>query len=222
MCSFILDDDVCPTSCDIHDTLPDVNDDDCSCGLICTSCIELKNEVLALKRMRDGMSAKLVEHNEMSANLEHNLENAPCGTCDHVKHENELLVTRCRSLCAKSLDSHDSCHSDVGVCKIASSKPELASLVERESLIVGTCATALDSSSIAIPKSVVSSGVAQNDSCGKGASHLYGTHIAKPKFHGTFCKKDRHTVDFCFRCVKHERRVRAKGFMKSRSVGYHN
>jgi len=69
MCSFILDDDVCPTSCDIHDTLPDVNDDDCSCGLICTSCIELKNEVLALKRMRDGMSAKLVEHNEMSANL---------------------------------------------------------------------------------------------------------------------------------------------------------
>ena len=57
MCSFILDDDVCPTSCDIHDTLPDVNDDDCSCRLICTSCIELKNEVLVLKRMRDDMSA---------------------------------------------------------------------------------------------------------------------------------------------------------------------
>ena len=122
----------CSTSCDIHDTLPDVNDDDYSCGLICTSCIELKNEVLALKRMRDGMSAKLVEHNEMSANLEHNLENAPCGTCDCVKHENEILVTRCRSLCAKSLDSHDSCHSDVGVSKIASSQPELASSIERE------------------------------------------------------------------------------------------
>ncbi|KAG2563540.1 hypothetical protein PVAP13_8KG327908 [Panicum virgatum] len=220
MCYFILDDDVCLTSCDIHDTLPDVNVDDCSCGLICTSCIELKNEVLALKRMRDGMSAKLVEHNEMSGNLEHNLENALCGTCDCVKHENEILVTRCRSLCAKSLDSHDSCHSDVGVSKIASSQPELASSVERESLIVGTCATALDSSSIAIPKLVASSGIAQDNSLGKGASHFFGTHTSKPKFHCTFCKKDGHTVEFCFRRVKHERHVRAKAFRKSRSISH--
>ena len=127
MCSLVLDDNTCITSCDNHDSLLDVNDDDCSCGLICTSCIEFKNEVLALKQMRDDMSAKFVEHNEMSANLEHNLENAPCGTCDRVKHENELLVTRCRSLCAKSLDSHDSYYSDVGISKIASSQSELAS-----------------------------------------------------------------------------------------------
>ena len=38
-CSFILDDNVCPTSCKNHDTLFDVNDDDCSCGLNRTSCI---------------------------------------------------------------------------------------------------------------------------------------------------------------------------------------
>jgi len=56
-----------------------------------------------LKQMHDDISAKLVEQNEMSANLEkenellhtayakciekemNNLKNAPCGTCDHVK-----------------------------------------------------------------------------------------------------------------------------------------
>ena len=69
MCSLILDDNTCLTSCDNHDILLDVSDDACSCGLICTSCIDLENEVLALKRMRDDMSAKLIEHNEMSANL---------------------------------------------------------------------------------------------------------------------------------------------------------
>ena len=53
-CSLILDDDICHTSCDTHDILPDVNDDACSCGLICTSCIDLGNEVFALKQMRDG------------------------------------------------------------------------------------------------------------------------------------------------------------------------
>ena len=36
MCSLILDDNVCPTSCNTHDTLLDVNDDAYSCGLICT------------------------------------------------------------------------------------------------------------------------------------------------------------------------------------------
>ena len=54
MCSLVLDDDVCLTSCDTHDILLDVNDDACSCGLICTSCIDLENEVFALKQMRDG------------------------------------------------------------------------------------------------------------------------------------------------------------------------
>ena len=47
MSSLILDDDddACLTSCDNHETLLDVNNDDCSCGLICTSCIDLKNEI---------------------------------------------------------------------------------------------------------------------------------------------------------------------------------
>ena len=148
------------------------------CGLICTSYIELENEALALKRMRDNMSAKLVEHNEMSANLENeidllrtthakciekeldNLRNAPCGTCDLLKFENESLSKRCKSLIAKSFDSHDSYHSGVGVFKIASSQLELASSIERVPLDISTVACASDSSSIAIPKPVASFGVA--------------------------------------------------------------
>jgi hypothetical protein len=63
----------------------------------------------------------------------------------------------------------------------------------------------LDSSPIATPKLVASSGVAQGDSNGKSASHCFGTHTSKPMFHCTFCKKDGHTVEFCFRRVKHER-----------------
>ena len=90
--------------------------------------------------------------------------------------------------------------------------------VERECLDVSTAACASDSSSIAIPKLVASSGVAQDNSDSKGASHLIGTHIAKSKFHCTFCMKEWHTVEFCFRCVKYERRVRAKAFRKSHSL----
>jgi len=219
------------------DTLLDVNDDACSCGLICTSCIDLENEVLALKQMRGDMSAKLVEHNDMSARFEievdllrirfakcikeqvENLRNALCGTCDRLKFENEFLSKRCKSLIAKSFDSRDSCHSDVGVSKIASSQPELASSVERESLDVSTCDCVSDSSSIASPK-LASSGVAQSDLDGKGASHFLGAHISKPKFHCTFCKKDGHIVEFCFRRVKHERRVRAKASRMSCSLSH--
>jgi hypothetical protein len=203
----------------------DVNDDVSSTGLICTSCIEFENEVLALKQIRDDMSAKLVEHNEMSANLEkenellrttyaeciekemQNLKNAPCGTCDRLKFENEVLAKRCKSFCAKSLDSRDSCNSDVGVSKIASLQPELSSCAARESLNDGTCAKALDSSSIASPKLVASSDDVQGIPHGKGASSIFGSHIPKPTCHCTFCKKDGHTFDFCFRRVKHERRV---------------
>jgi hypothetical protein len=67
-----LVEDACHTSCDDDDdALMGVNDETpCSCGLICTSCIDLESEVLALKKMREDMSAKLVEHDEMSANLE--------------------------------------------------------------------------------------------------------------------------------------------------------
>ena len=58
-----------------------------------------------------------------------NLKNAPCGTCDRLKFENMVLVKRCKSLCAKSLDSCDS-----GISKIASWQPELSSCVAHESL----------------------------------------------------------------------------------------
>ena len=215
-----------------------MNDDACSCGLICTSCIDLENEILALKHMHDDMSAKLVEHNDMSARFEIEVDllrtifakcieekvkisrNDPCGTCDRLKFENEFLSKKYKSLIAKSFDSHDCCHSDVGVFKVASSQPELASSVERESLDVSTAACVSDSSSIAIPKPVASFGVAQDNSGSKGASHLIGTHIAKPKFHCTFCKKDGHTVEFCFRRVKHERRVRAKASRMSCSLSH--
>ena len=157
--------------------------------------------MLALKKMRDDMSAKLVEHDEMSANLEkenellrttyarciekevENLINIPCGTCERLKVENEALLTRCKSLCAKGLDSRIPCHSDVDASKIASSQPELTSTLERESLDGGTCASALDRSSIATPKLVASSSVAQDDSNGKGASHIFGTHPPKPRFY---------------------------------------
>jgi hypothetical protein len=99
-CSLLLVDDACHTSCDDDDALVDVNDDTCSCGLICTSCIGLESEVLALKKLHDDMSAKLVVHDEMSANLEKedellcttyakciekeidNLSNMTCGTCE--------------------------------------------------------------------------------------------------------------------------------------------
>jgi hypothetical protein len=69
-----------------------------------------------------------------------------------------ILAKRCKSFCAKSLDSHDSWNSDVGVSKIASLQSELSSCVACESLDDGTCAKASDSSSIASPKLVASSG----------------------------------------------------------------
>lgn len=185
----------CQTSCDADS----LHNDICCIHASCTSCIDLKNEVEALKILRDDMSAKLLKHNEMSAKLEKKLE---------------LL----RTTCAKPLDSHNSCHSDFDAFKVAPSQSDLTSSLKRESLDVGTCDGALDSSSIAIPKLVASSSVAQDDSSGKGASYFFGTHISKPNFHCTFCKKDGHTVGFCFRRVKHERRVRAKAFRKPRSL----
>jgi hypothetical protein len=51
----------------------------------------------------------------------------------------------------------------------------------------------LDSSLIATPKLVASSGVAQGGLNGKGASHIFGTHIPKLRIQCTFCKKDGHT-----------------------------
>jgi hypothetical protein len=62
----------------------------------------------------------------------------------------------------------------------------------------------LDSSPIATPKLIASSSVAQGDLNGKGASHIFGTHTPKSRFQCTFCNNDGHTVEFCFRRVKHE------------------
>ena len=45
-------------------------------------------------------------------------------------------------------------------------------------------------------------------------------HVPKPIFHCTFCKKDGHSFEFCFRRVKHERRVRAKAFRKPHSLSH--
>jgi uncharacterized CHY-type Zn-finger protein len=70
-----------------------------------------------------------------------------CGTCERFKSQNEVLHTRCKSLCAKGLDSRFSCHSDVDASKFASSKPESTSSLERESSDCGKCASAL----IALP-----------------------------------------------------------------------
>jgi hypothetical protein len=210
-------------------------------GLLCAwreVLILRQHEVLALKTMREDMSAKLVEHDEMNANLEkenellhttyakcieeeiNNLRNMTCGTCERLKSQNEVLRTRCNSLCAKGLDSRFSCHFDVDASKFASSKPESTSSLEHESLDGGKFASALDSSPIANPKLVASSGVAKGDSNDKGASHFFGTHTSKPKFHCTFCNKDGHTVEFFFRRVKHERRVHVKAFKKPRSLSH--
>jgi hypothetical protein len=216
--------------------LLNVSDVACSCDFICTSCIDLEREVLALKKMRKDMSAKMVEHDEMSANLEEenelsrtiyakciekeidNLRNMTCGTCERLKFQNEVLRTMCKSLCAKGLDSRFSCHSDVDASKIASSQPESTSSLEREFFYGSKCASALDSSPIATPKLVVSFSVAHGDSNGKSASHIFGTHIPKLKFQCICCKKDGHTVEFCFRRVKHERGEHAKVFKKPHSL----
>jgi hypothetical protein len=122
--------------------------------------------------MCEDMSAKLVEHDKRSANLEkenellrttyakcieeelYNLRNMTCGTCERLKSENEVLRTRCKSLCAKGLYSHFSCQSNDDSSKIASSQPESTYSLECESLDGSKCASASDSSPIATPKLV--------------------------------------------------------------------
>jgi len=112
---FSFVDAACQTSCAYNKLL----DDDCI-HISCTSCIDLENEVKALKLLRDDMSAELVVHKDMSANLEkendllhttyakcieeemENLRNTPCGTCDYLKFQSEVLATSCKSLSAKS------------------------------------------------------------------------------------------------------------------------
>jgi uncharacterized membrane-anchored protein YhcB (DUF1043 family) len=64
-----LNNDTCINSNDNHDVFLDINA--CTVSTIsCTSCNNLKHEIDDLKQVHDDMSAKLVEHNEKSANLE--------------------------------------------------------------------------------------------------------------------------------------------------------
>jgi hypothetical protein len=61
--------DTCIDSNDNHDVLLDINA--CNMSTISyTLCNDLKHEIDDLKQVRDDMSAKLVEHNEKSVNLE--------------------------------------------------------------------------------------------------------------------------------------------------------
>jgi glutaredoxin-related protein len=67
-CSSTLNNDTCIDSNGNHDIFLDINA--CNVSIIsCTSCNDLKHEIHDLKQVRDDMSAKLVEHNEKSANL---------------------------------------------------------------------------------------------------------------------------------------------------------
>jgi hypothetical protein len=67
-CSSTLNNDTCIDSNDNHDILIDITT--CNVSTIsCASCIHLKHEIDDFKQVRNDMSAKVVEHNEKSANL---------------------------------------------------------------------------------------------------------------------------------------------------------
>jgi hypothetical protein len=68
-CSSTLNNDTCSDSNDNHDVLLNINA--CNMSTIsCTSSNDLKHEIDDLKQVCDDISAKLVEHNKKSANLE--------------------------------------------------------------------------------------------------------------------------------------------------------
>jgi hypothetical protein len=81
-----LNNDTCSYSNDNHDVLLDINAFNMS-TISCTSCIDLKHEIDDLKQVHNDMSAKLVEHNEKSANLEKVV----------VMSQNYDLVDACRA-----------------------------------------------------------------------------------------------------------------------------
>jgi hypothetical protein len=77
-CSSTLNNDTFIDSNDDHDVLLDMN----ACNMTTisyTSCIDLKHEIDDLKQVCDNLSAKLVEHNENSANL--NARSSLLGAC---------------------------------------------------------------------------------------------------------------------------------------------
>jgi hypothetical protein len=69
ICSCTLNNDTCSDSNDNHDVLLDINVYNVF-TISCTSCNYLKHEIDDLKQVCDDISAKLVEHNEKSANFE--------------------------------------------------------------------------------------------------------------------------------------------------------
>jgi hypothetical protein len=68
-CSYTLNNDTCINSNNNLDVLLDINAYNVS-TISYTSCNDLKYEINDLKQVHDDMSAKLVEHNEKSVNLE--------------------------------------------------------------------------------------------------------------------------------------------------------
>jgi hypothetical protein len=86
-CSSTLNNGNCIFSNDNDDVLLDINA--CNMSTIsCTSCIDLKYEIDDFKQVRDDMSAKVVEHNEKSANLKKVRQN--CDLADAC-HENNYF-----------------------------------------------------------------------------------------------------------------------------------
>jgi hypothetical protein len=69
ICSSTLNNDTCIDSNGNHNVLLDINA--CNVSTIsCASCNDLKHEIDDFKQVCDDMSAKLIEHNEKSANHE--------------------------------------------------------------------------------------------------------------------------------------------------------
>ncbi|WVZ63745.1 hypothetical protein U9M48_013353 [Paspalum notatum var. saurae] len=131
------------------------------------------------------------------------LRRAPFCSCDRLKFENEVLAARCKSLSAKSIFGSLPIHSEVGTSKVSSLPLQMDSHVESESLGKSICGVVKDSSPIASPKPSASLSGAQGNSSGKGVSSIFGAQVPLPRYKCTFCKKDGHTFDFCFRRVKH-------------------
>jgi wobble nucleotide-excising tRNase len=86
-CSSTLNNDTCIDSNDNHGVVLDIN----ACNVSTNSwasCIDLKHEIDNFKQVRDDMSAKVVEYNEKSANLEKVRQN--CDIAD-AYHENNYF-----------------------------------------------------------------------------------------------------------------------------------
>jgi len=71
--------------------------------------------------MHDDMSAKLVEHNKISANLKK--ENDSCGICDRLSLKIRFWPNGARVLVPNFFfDSCNSCHPDLDAFEIVSSQ----------------------------------------------------------------------------------------------------